>query len=122
MRREVLSEYVRRTNLLLMRLFSRDPRFTARERQIIDFLRQGWSNKQIANALDISERTAKFHVSNVLRKCNMGTRGDFLMENRKNLTPPTMLHFMNSAEDIFSAGKAAPVFTVKKKVSQFGAG
>lgn len=77
-RRGVLNEYVRRTNLLLRRLASSDPLFTAREHQIIDFLRRGYSNKQIANLLDISERTVKFHVSNILRKCNMENRRGFL--------------------------------------------
>jgi DNA-binding NarL/FixJ family response regulator len=73
-KRVVLTEYVKRTNLFLRNLSSPDLFFTTREQEILAFLRQGFSNKQIANALGISERTAKFHVSNILRKCRIETR------------------------------------------------
>lgn len=85
-RRDVLGEYVRRTNLLLERFSSRDSRFTVREHQIVELLRQGCSNKQIATRLGISERTAKFHVSNVLKKCDVDNRRDLLAINFR--TPP----------------------------------
>lgn len=48
--------------------------FTAREQQILELLLSGCTNKEIANALRISDRTAKFHVSNILRKSNVESR------------------------------------------------
>jgi DNA-binding NarL/FixJ family response regulator len=82
-RREVLNEYVRYTNVVWRNMFSADRFFTAREQEIIDCLRQGFSNKQIASALGISERTTKFHVSNVLSKCEMESRRELLDTNCK---------------------------------------
>jgi DNA-binding NarL/FixJ family response regulator len=50
--------------------------FTAREHQILQLLLSGCSNKDIASALQISDRTVKFHVSNILRKSNVSSRKD----------------------------------------------
>ncbi|MBZ5494482.1 MAG: LuxR C-terminal-related transcriptional regulator [Acidobacteriia bacterium] len=77
MGRECLSEYIKRT-----RSFGRfaQPRsFTDREQQIIPFLVTGFSNKDIANMLQIEVRTVKFHVSNILRKFKVKTRKDLRM-------------------------------------------
>jgi DNA-binding NarL/FixJ family response regulator len=49
---------------------------TVREHQILELLRLRYSNKEIGAALCISERTVKFHVSNVLGKLNLGGRRD----------------------------------------------
>lgn len=73
-RRGVLNEYVKQTSLLLERFNAPDQPFTAREQQIVDFLRQGFSNRQIATAFSISERTVKFHVSNILNKSQISNR------------------------------------------------
>jgi two-component system, NarL family, nitrate/nitrite response regulator NarL len=47
---------------------------TARERQILDNLAQGLSNKAIARALDISHDTVKLHVRHILAKLNLTSR------------------------------------------------
>ena len=47
---------------------------TARERQILDFLAQGLSNKAIARTLDISHDTVKLHVRHILSKLNLTSR------------------------------------------------
>ncbi|WP_368496366.1 AAA family ATPase [Herbiconiux sp. A18JL235] len=47
---------------------------TDRERQVLDLLAQGLSNRQIAETLFISVKTASVHVSNILRKTNTSTR------------------------------------------------
>lgn len=46
---------------------------TEREIETLRLVAQGATNKEIALRLDISERTAQFHVSNLLRK--LGLRG-----------------------------------------------
>ncbi len=43
---------------------------TSRETQILNYIADGNSNKQIASILNISEQTIKNHVSNILRKLN----------------------------------------------------
>ncbi|GGY35250.1 response regulator [Pseudoduganella albidiflava] len=49
-------------------------RLTPREREILEFLARGESNKMIARALDLSESTVKIHVQNVLKKLNLSSR------------------------------------------------
>ncbi len=47
---------------------------TSRETQILNYIAEGNSNKQIAHVLQISEQTIKNHVSNILRKLNANDR------------------------------------------------
>jgi DNA-binding NarL/FixJ family response regulator len=47
---------------------------TRREREILVLVAQGGSNRDIAGALVISERTARTHVSNVLTKLGLTSR------------------------------------------------
>lgn len=47
---------------------------TAREREILDYLAQGLSNKAIGRALDISHDTVKLHVRHILAKLNLTSR------------------------------------------------
>jgi DNA-binding NarL/FixJ family response regulator len=50
-----------------------------REQDVIGCLLDNLSNKEIANKLNISERTAKFHVSNLLSKYGVGRRADLIL-------------------------------------------
>lgn len=49
-----------------------------REEQVIDLLTKGFSNRRIGAVLGISERTAKFHVCNLLRKLQVRTRREIV--------------------------------------------
>jgi ATP/maltotriose-dependent transcriptional regulator MalT len=48
---------------------------TAREMEVLAMVADGWSNKQIATALYISPKTASVHVSNILLKLGVSSRG-----------------------------------------------
>ena len=63
---------------------------TAREREILALVAQGHSNREIAEQLVISERTARTHVSNVLSKLQLSSRTQAaLLAIREGLiTPP----------------------------------
>lgn len=76
--RNVLAEYVRRTNTSFRKHPSSVSHPTIREEQVIGLLRNGFSNKMIADVLSITERTVKFHVSNVLQKYKVDSRRAFL--------------------------------------------
>ena len=47
---------------------------TARERQVLDLVAQGLSNRQIGERLFISGKTASVHVSAILRKLGASSR------------------------------------------------
>jgi DNA-binding CsgD family transcriptional regulator/tetratricopeptide (TPR) repeat protein len=50
-------------------------RLTSREREVLDLLADGATNRAIAQTLFISEKTASVHVSNVLAKLGVPNRG-----------------------------------------------
>lgn len=47
---------------------------SAREREVLELLRQGYNNKEIANQLYISEGTVKNHISAIIRKLGLRDR------------------------------------------------
>ncbi|SMC28411.1 two component transcriptional regulator, LuxR family [Andreprevotia lacus DSM 23236] len=49
-------------------------RLTPREREIVQCLARGESNKEIARNLDVAESTVKIHVQNILKKLNLNSR------------------------------------------------
>jgi DNA-binding NarL/FixJ family response regulator len=58
---------------------SNEVNLSRRERDVIACLLDNLSNKEIASKLHISERTAKFHVSNLLTKYGVGRRADLIL-------------------------------------------
>src|SRR6266480_3590346 len=47
-----------------------------REQEMVRCLERRLSNKEIAVMFGVTERTVKFHVSNILRKLNLRSRAD----------------------------------------------
>ena len=74
---EALLEYVKRMNTLLDRQLLTGHSLTAREAQVLQLILRHFTRKEIAHHLNIGERMAKFHASNILNKLGL--------ENRKNL-------------------------------------
>lgn len=64
-----------------------------REREVLQAVLENLSNKEIAGQLNISERTAKFHVSNLLAKFGVERRTDLILMYFKgpSLGPPSEL-------------------------------
>jgi NarL family two-component system response regulator LiaR len=52
---------------------------SVREREVLDALLENLANKEIGNKFNISERTAKFHVSNLLSKFGVRRRADLIL-------------------------------------------
>jgi len=50
------------------------PQLTTREREVLDLIAAGKSNREIARALTLAEKTVKTHVSNVLMKLGVSDR------------------------------------------------
>jgi DNA-binding NarL/FixJ family response regulator len=47
---------------------------TEREKEVLKLVAKGWSNKDVAQVLNLSEGTVKVHVSNILGKLNLSSR------------------------------------------------
>ena len=51
---------------------------SAREKEVLGLLASGFTNKQIAEALCVSENTVKFHVKNIYSKYGVSSRANLL--------------------------------------------
>lgn len=76
---EVLLAFVRQMRALLDKQLQAGQSLTAREGQVLQLLFRRLTNKEIAHHLNIRERTAKFHVSNVLSKLGLQNRRNLLV-------------------------------------------
>ncbi len=47
---------------------------TSKETEILEYMAQGYLNKQIADVLSVTEQTIKNHVTSILRKLNVNAR------------------------------------------------
>ena len=62
---------------------------TEREREVLALVARGYTNKQIADSLCVSEKTARNHVSHILEKLGLSRRSEaaaFAVEHK--LVPP----------------------------------
>ena len=50
-----------------------------RENQVMEYVVMGMTNKRIARKLFLTERTVKFHCSNIYRKLNIKNRASLVM-------------------------------------------
>lgn len=53
---------------------------TSREIEVLDYVAQGYPNKQIADKFEISEQTIKNHVTSILRKLNANSRTEAVVQ------------------------------------------
>lgn len=60
-----------------------------REMQVLQYLMQGKSNKSIADQLYLSERTIKFHCSNIYKKLNIDNRTNLILKMTEKLYQST---------------------------------
>lgn len=54
--------------------------FSSREKEVVELLLQGKSNKQIALVLGISESTVEFHLKNVYKKLQVNSRTEAVLQ------------------------------------------
>jgi two-component system, NarL family, response regulator DevR len=62
---------------------------TEREREVISLIARGYTNKQIAETLTVTEKTARNHVSHILEKLGLARRSEaaaFAVEHK--MVPP----------------------------------
>lgn len=60
--------------------------FSLRENQVVNYVLKGFSNKQIALVLNLSENTVKEYLGNIFRKTGVNNRTALavkILQNRK---------------------------------------
>lgn len=68
----------------------RHDELTAREREVLQLVAEGATNKEIASALHLSEHTVNFHVKNILSKLHLRNRAQAVAYAiRTGLVAPT---------------------------------
>jgi DNA-binding CsgD family transcriptional regulator len=67
-------------------------KLTRREEEVLSGVMRSQANKEIANALNLSERTVKFHVSSLLAKFRVRGRMELVREAAQHTTPNFPLH------------------------------
>lgn len=80
----VMAAYVAQMRMLLDTQLLPGRSLTAREAQVFQLLMRRLANKEISTTLAISERTVKYHVSNILSKLQL--------EDRRSLRPDALTH------------------------------
>jgi len=58
------------------------PGLTEREREILDLMATGWGNQNIARRLQIAPKTVRNHVSSVIGKLQVASRGEAIVRAR----------------------------------------
>ncbi len=56
---------------------------TAREAEVVAFIRRGMSNKEIARAFNCTERTVKHHMTNIMQKLNVRNRVQVALKSQQ---------------------------------------
>ena len=56
---------------------------TSRESEVLNYMAQGYLNKQIAEVLGVSEQTIKNHISSIVRKLNVNARTQAVISTLK---------------------------------------
>ena len=59
---------------------SQAKQFSKREKEVIELLLQGKSNKQIALALNVTESTVEFHLNHIYTKLNVNSRAEAILQ------------------------------------------
>jgi DNA-binding NarL/FixJ family response regulator len=64
------------------------------ERKVVDLLLQGKANKEICNELGVTEKTIKFHITNILAKEEVGTRYELMAKLKNSFLDAESLQIM----------------------------
>ena len=59
---------------------------TERELEVLDLVAEAYSNKEIAARLEISEKTVKHHMTNIMSKLNARNRVEAALMVRRHLS------------------------------------
>ncbi len=67
---------------------------TERQRQIAELIVKGCTNREAANVLFVTEKTVKFHLTNIFKKVNVASRAQlivFCKDYKHGATEPSVV-------------------------------
>lgn len=53
---------------------------TKREKEVVDLVTRGYSNKEIGQLLSITDKGVKFHLTNIFKKENVKSRAQLIVK------------------------------------------
>lgn len=82
-----------------------------REAEVAELVTQGLSNKEVANRLFVTEKTVKFHLTNIYKKMNVKSRAQLIVWCLPNMTfaDKTEMTIIENTPSVISQGNSKPV-------------
>lgn len=87
-----------------------------REAEVAELVTQGLSNKEVANRLFVTEKTVKFHLTNIYKKMNVKSRAQLIVWCLPNMsftekteTPAQETYVNHSGQGSFGGGTTGTV-------------
>lgn len=82
-----------------------------REAEVAELVTQGLSNKEVANRLFVTEKTVKFHLTNIYKKMNVKSRAQLIVWCLPNMTftEKTDMTIIDNTPSSVSQGNSKPV-------------
>lgn len=93
-----------------------------REAEVAELVSKGLSNKEVANQLFVTEKTVKFHLTNIYKKMNVKSRAQLIVwclphlgfvENETKAEIPVQANTNNFGTTMIPAGSATVAGTVQ---------
>lgn len=85
---------------------------SSREAEVAELVTKGLSNKEVANQLFVTEKTVKFHLTNIYKKMNVKSRAQLIVWCLPHLGFVEKEERQNNQETIMAAGAANNTQTI----------
>lgn len=90
-----------------LKAFGESKRLSRRETEVLEQVARGITNKEVANVLFVTEKTIKFHLTNIYRKCGWKSRSQAIVWCAKEAQPAVAAP-IHTPEPEFSPGMLVP--------------
>lgn len=65
--------------MTLTEILKTEKRLSNREAEVAALVARGWTNKEVANALFVTEKTVKFHLTNIYKRMQLKSRAQLIV-------------------------------------------
>lgn len=82
---------------------------SSREAEVAELVTRGLSNKEVANQLFVTEKTVKFHLTNIYKKMNVKSRAQLIVWCLPHLNFVESENTMGTGTNTLAAGHSATI-------------